>query len=557
MGKDAIPRLPMKYCKKNPMISRKVKFDHPTLANQEETIREPAPYPKDAASRGFIQPRFGKVDRNRLNQVDPWYQDFQKTAQGSKMDDVVMHTLWATASDRRRRELKSLGYKLIGLSALSSSSEITVPGLLPLSMEVPPPGSLMRITSSKQKIIHHDMKSNIGTKYLVIEDWDYEDHRHLYDLDYEKGITLKLIREYLINEYDIAYSLSGPLIGAPKYSDIGGIASNSFGTSTLFTRELTNLIQMITPPIFRRYHLPKSWERGRKLDVGDTIKMKFSHYHQTTDIIVDSLSSSEYPEIDSILMNRGDQSSHSVFSTLTHPKGLPAKAMNQFIMNYSKAELYIPEGLDKLPMADVDITKMIKAMNEDVWIELVALERRKPKIPPSIMSTLQDRGNRAVEHISILLEEEIGMDDDSIPRLVLAPVVGNIQDNMIRVASLNARMDESEEIDEDHIIQAERKTKKDFEKQITSTITESLLLDFKKSTKYLNSDMSVFQKRHYEDAIGFLRDNPNSTIAEICDHFHCTPDDKVGIKIENMIRYMRYQRWISYNRMDGTYRSNI
>ena len=506
--------------------------------------------------RRFLGSEFDKIERSRIIETAAWLKTFHKTPQNGNLPPVKYFCIHPSLKSSKSETLRSLGYKPIVLSALQKGSHNTVLGLLPLGRRLPAGYSLIQIESSKKKIITFDYKRGIIEPCLEIDEWNPLDYETIYqNLDYEKGITRKIILENMISEKRIADNFSGPIISAPNSMGKGGLALFTFGGQSGFAKELMITVEMITPPVFRTVKPPTLAEKGYIEDLSDGIGVRYADRPYTDNSKVDAVIHNKYSVISKKYSYREKSpiNEYSVFSTLIDTSQDHLTSLHKIFSNFSDAEMIIPDDLDELTFSDIDLEKTQNAIFEDVHIEVIALHNHFPIFNESDEDFIARKEKEIKDHCSIQLEQSLQISDSDQIATTLAPMLSGIDGNLRRITQHFARRSEITMVDEDIISDASRFIRRNFEDLINQSDVKFILKESKQSALEDKKRWSKVEQLMEPKVRGFLIDNPNSNLYEIQDGIGYTSISEDESKLIMFLERLIELRYVTYNHVRGTY----
>jgi len=121
--------------------------------------------------------------------------------------------------------------------------------------------------------------------------------------------------------------------------------------------------------------------------------------------------------------------------------------------NFTVTEVTLPKNIDDLPIeADVEVTKLRKAINEGVWLQVVHSRQKMPAISKEL--DISATVNHVRETFDVLLTDVVRVSEDRefLVRSMLQPT----QDNLKRISQSFARSDGEDAVSENHLRQARK-----------------------------------------------------------------------------------------------------
>jgi hypothetical protein len=277
---------------------------------------------------------------------------------------------------------------------------------------------------------------------LVIEDWNYLESDQLYvDVPFEKKIVSKLINENLISDNRISLSFQTPIISAPYIpNSIGGISLSSISSDSGFSKELVKAIQLMVPPEYRSLPPPEVAYNGSKF------KNKGFEFHLAERPFADKniLSgtfSTKYLSLNNELIKRNRfPGEFSIFSNLSSGAGTTIEIWTDLLKNFAATEVTLPMELDELMTADVDITRLKRVINEDLWLQIVYSHQLRPGINSKSKDDLIKINELLKKDLHILLSD---IQKEEISReYIVASLIQPMSYNLKRIAQSFARAEE-------------------------------------------------------------------------------------------------------------------
>jgi len=122
---------------------------------------------------------------------------------------------------------------------------------------------------------------------------------------------------------------------------------------------------------------------------------------------------------------------YSIFATISPNLGDEAQAWKELMNEFTATEVTLPENIDYLPKeADVVLTKLIKAINEDLWLQVVNSRQKMPAISEEL--DFSDTINHVRKTFAVLLTDDPG---ESLDReFLVQSMLQRTQDNLKRIS---------------------------------------------------------------------------------------------------------------------------
>jgi len=420
-------------------------------------------------ARQYLDYQFLEYEKKRIAKVSEWHKRFLKTNANTVLDEVSFYTIPVELSTTWKAAIANFGdYSYIGLSTLYNTPQALLIALLPNTLRPPNNFRLILIKQAKKIIIFNE-KLNEAEPVVLIDnnnDWEYlrSDSVYLYqDIQYEKNIIQKTIEENLIHDEQISRSFQSPIVSAP-YIDgsVGGISLSSLAWSTTFAKELSKTIQRMVPPEYREFKPPKSAYSGNKFKYHSGIKFHLAERPYVEGNVLSSFYTPNYGGLANKLSYRYNfAGEYSIFSTLSPNEGDVTQIWNELLSNFTATEVTLPENIDDLPLADVELTKLINALNEDLWVQLVYARQKRPDISEGLSSDVLDMARRLENDFDVLLTDVIRQGDSR--EFMVRSMLNPSHNNLMRLSQSFARSDGKDTVVLDHLKQARKMIVANFE----------------------------------------------------------------------------------------------
>lgn len=336
--------------------------------------------------RQFLNRDFLKYEKKRIQDVTKWYSKFQKAKLGESLCEVYYYVVPLELDSEWKAAIALKGsYNYVGVSALKNCLQVQLLMLIPKDKIIPKNYSLIRIINAKKDYLHNK-KRNECQYILFTEEFKEQDSSLVYvDIPYEKRSISKFIKENLVNDDLIADSLQPTISGSPYVvNKKGGISFSAFMKKSPFSEELLNTLKLMQPPEFSNIQLQLS---PRLLDGKNVLafpgaKFKVAEKSVLGNNYFSAFSSNNYTNLNNELVKRDMfQGEYSIACSLT-PKGDKAsELLRDVISKFVKTEIMHPYSTDELIYWDVDLSKIQKNIDEDVWLQVINHKQLKPTIP--------------------------------------------------------------------------------------------------------------------------------------------------------------------------------
>jgi hypothetical protein len=395
-------------------------------------------------NRQYLNWEFLKYEKKRIQTLQNWYKIFQKNKQ---LDNVELYVIPLEINSYWKSAFANSGFtKYVGLAAFYNSSQILMVALLPELTSRPKDYSLIEIQNPSKYFIYNKYY-NVTIPVIILEDWVSLKSDSIYiDIPYEKGIIDKVLNETFILDEKIALSLQSPIMSAPyKSGSIGGVSLSSLAGNTSFSKELIKTLQLFVPPEYRNFNPPKIVYKGTKFDYINGIKFCLAERPQQTQKVFSSFYSKDDLKIVSELKKRNSfVGEYSIFSSLIPEYTSKINLLKSLLFKYTENDITIPENLDTYKYADIDIKQLKSKINEHIWIQSVHARQINPGLDEKSDFELQRIVELINQDLNIRLSELI--QKDTIRKNLTDLLVGNIQNNITRVAQSLARRDENNQL---------------------------------------------------------------------------------------------------------------
>lgn len=290
------------------------------------------------------------------------------------------------------------------------------------------------------------------------------------------------------------------------------ISLASMAWNSSFANELSKTIQRMVPPEYRESKPPKTAYLGSKFKYLAGIEFHLAERPYYDKNILSSFYDTTYGGLANKLSYRNSfEGEYSIFSTISPKEGDETQVWKELMRNFTATEVTLPENIDDLPIeADVELTKLINAINEDLWIQVVHSRQKRPAISEEINNGFIDIVSRVGEDFDILLTDIVRQEENReyLVRSMLQPT----QYNLKRISQSFARSDGEDTVSLNHLRQARKMVVANFEGFINHPEFSSIRLEMERSRDDVR--YSVVQTE--------IINNPRSSVREIFESVRTT-----------------------------------
>jgi hypothetical protein len=420
--------------------------------------------------RQFLNYDFLKYEKERIIKLSEWRNKFLNAEENTILEEASFYVIPIELSSTWKGAIASYGdFKYVGLSALYNSPQTLLIALLPGTIKQPQDYRLIEVKRSKRINIFNKRLNTVEPMIIIEEktDWEYLRSDSIYkyvDIPYERNVIQKIIEENLIHDEHISLSFQAPILSAPPvHGSVGGISLASMAWNSSFANELSKTIQRMVPPEYRESKPPKTAYLGSKFKYLAGIKFHLAERPYYDKNILSSFYDTTYGGLANKLSYRNSfEGEYSIFSTISPNEGDKTQVWKELMRNFTATEVTLPENIDDLPIeADVELTKLINAINEDLWIQVVHSRQRRPAISEEINNGFIDIVSRVGEDFDILLTDIVRQEENReyLVRSMLQPT----QYNLKRISQSFARSDGEDMVSLNHLRQARKLLVANFE----------------------------------------------------------------------------------------------
>lgn len=504
-----------------------------------------AKYPWD---RTFLNADFLKYEQKRLDEVKKWYTIFTKAPDGSYLDEVVMYTIPVKLSTKLKAAIAMRGdYNYIGLCALYNDLQFPVLALFPRDVRFPDDYRLIRIIKSKKIHLAKPRSAELIRAILVEDskDWEYLPSDYVYiDVPFEKRLIQKIFEDYLPADRQMAMSLQSPILSAPYVmGDVGGISLASLAAKSTFAIEFIKTIQLMVPPEYRKTSPPKSVYNGKWYEYNKDIKFRLAERPPQDQNLLSGIYANNYnPLINELSRRYKFVGEYSVFSTLLPERRDESQFLSEMFDRFTDTEVTLPYEIDELQYTHyIELTKIRKTINEDIWLQVVYSRQINPSLPTHMEREIIN----AVTNIKETLENDFSeFFSNTRKKLKLETMVPKIKENLVRIAQSFARADEKERVLLKHLKQSRDIIKDNLYKLLSHQSVRRDIEIARRKEKRRNPRYIAVQEA--------LITKPYSTIDEI---WEFVKDTRHFTSIEDLVKMMDWlhKRGYVIRTRDGRY----
>ena len=474
---------------------------------------------------------FYKHEVSRIKSFSSWYDNFNTslTKENSVLDEVSLYVVPIELASDERASISEIDYyNAVGLSLIRNHDAYVIIGLLPYEMKKPDDYRLIRISKPIKKTIINKKRKEVKNA-LLIQDWDYLPEDHIYlDIPHEKRIIQKLFEENLISDQTISQSFQSPIASAPYvHGNIGGISLVSLSGTSSFAQELIKSVQMMVPPEYREILPPKSSLNGTKFHLSSGVTFELAERPYLDNNIMTGVYGKDYGIVnDHYIKRKNFNGEYSFFSVLNPPKEASSEVWKDLMRRFACNDITISEEIDRLPQADVDLTRLQKTINEDLWIQVVNMRQLNPPINSNsdllLMRILQKLKNDFDSLLSDVHKEEISRE------IIVNQMLKPMKYTVIRLSQAFSRSNYQENIDD----------------KITSKV-RSLILDnftgFLQSPKFERIRKIMKKKKRnkrFELVESVIINNPYLSLNEIYEEVKATKFFKDRTDLQELLDWL-------------------
>ena len=472
--------------------------------------------------RQYLNHQFLEYEKERILKLSEWRNKFKTAEQNTILEEASLYAIPIELSSTWKGAIASYGdFKYVGLSALYNSPQMLLIALLPITIKQPQDYRLIEVKRSKRINIVNERLNTVEPMIIIEEKTDWEDLRSdsIYKMDkyedipYERNVIQKIIEENLIHDEHISVSFQAPILSAPPVrGSVGGISLASMTGDSSFAHELSKTIQRMVPPEYRESKPPKTAYSGHKFTYREGVKFHLAERPYCDRNILSSFYDTTYRGLANRLSYRSSfEGEYSIFSTISPNLGDETQVWKELMRNFTATEVTLPENIDNLPLeADVELTKLINAINEDLWIQVVHSRQKMPAISEEINNGFIDIVSRVREDFDVLLTDIVRQEENReyLVRSMLQPTHYNLK----RISQSFARSDGKDTVSLNHLRQARKLLVANFEGFINHPEFSGIRSEVASSRN--DAKKSVVQTE--------IINNPRSSVSEIFESVRTT-----------------------------------
>lgn len=455
--------------------------------------------------RQYLNQEFLKYEQKRINDLILWRNHFYKAKENELLKEVSFYAVPVELYPSWKGVIAEKGgYDYVGLSALQNSPQILTLALIPQGVKKPSDYKLIRITKSRKSYL---INEKIGIQNIVIiENWDPLKSDQIYvDVPHEDNHIQKLIKENFVADENISLSFQSPLLSSPHVKgSIGGISLSSLSAQGFFSQELIKTILRMTPPEYRGLYPPEKAYFGGKVDDIQGIKFHLAERPYFDNNYVCGFSDSSLNRLNTEISRRKRfDGEYPIFSTINPPSLSSKSVWQKLLKNFSETEITIPERLEDLPELDIDLTKMNKVIDEDLWLQIVASRQLNPAVDVEQSQWLNSTIERLRKDFDAILGDL--HKEDAHRTAVFNAMQNNLRYNIKRLAQSFARSERREVLKENDFNKARNLIVDNFGGFVEHS-------DFERIVSYVEKDKKNIRVKIIETE---LVNNPKLTIQDI------------------------------------------
>lgn len=400
--------------------------------------------------RQYLNQEFLSYEQKRINDLVKWRIHFSKAKNNQNLDEVSFYTIPIELSSSWKVAIIEEGdYNYIGLSGLQNSPAVLAVALIPRSLKKQLSDyKLIQVTKSKKSYLMNK-RNNLIQPVIIIEEWYPLASDKIYvDVPHEKNHIQKIIKENLVGENNLSLSFQSPLMSSPYVpGSIGGISLSSLSTGGLFTQKLIKTILQMTPPEYRGLKPPEKAYLGGKFDEVDGIKFHFAERPYFDKKYVSGFFDHSTNMLTKEISKRNKFSGeYSIFSTINPPYNNSGSVWNELLKNFTDTEITIPENLEEMPEMGVDLTRMQKAINENLWIQIVSSRQLNPSLGKEELIVFNNTLKRLKDDFDAILS---GIHEDEFQRdHIVKSMLYDTSYNVKRLTQSFARAEDRNKLNE-------------------------------------------------------------------------------------------------------------
>jgi|SRR3989344_2115886 len=329
--------------------------------------------------RRFLNQDFLKSEQKRINKNFEWKLNYKKVPEGGTLEEIEFYILPMKLSIDWQEEIRLNNLNFKGLSALHDDLHCQMILLIPKEVDVPEDYSLIKIISSKKKIILNKKLSIFSNlkEALIVEKWEpiKEIEKIYIDIPTEKKLVSKILIRAL-GDVQIANSIQAPILSAPGVINSYKGISHSAQTNDEMALDLMKITQRMLPWELRtaKTNIKPIWREELR-----GIHYYLSENHPISKNVVHCFLSTDYSLIDKLNEFRldypGEYSFFSPFIKNKISKQLITKALNKFACTDITSNY-----IERLKQGEYLLPLIEKEINEDLHINIINYRQIRPRI---------------------------------------------------------------------------------------------------------------------------------------------------------------------------------
>jgi len=498
--------------------------------------------------RQHLDKQFLEYEKKKITKLSEWRNKFLKADVNTLLEKVDLYTIPVELSTTWKGAIANLGnYKCIGLSALYNSPQALLLAILPARIKQPNDYRLIEIKHPKKIYVFNQRLNAVEPMILIEErsDWKHLKSDGVYpykDISYERNVIQKIFEENLGVQKHIAQSFQAPVISAPYDGSVGGISLASLAWRSSFAKELSKTIQRMVPPEYREFKPPKSAYSGSKFQYQTGIEFHPAERPFVDENLLSSFCTPSYDGLSNKLSYRHSfKGEYSIFSTIRTTRGDITHAWNELMSNFTATEVTLPENIDSLPIeADVELTQLIKAINEDLWLQVVYARQQPANLSGEIDTELIDLVSRLTEDYDVLLTDVVRNRDAR--EYIVRSYLQQSQNNVKRISQSFARSDDANTVTSNHLNQARKLLVANFEGVVNhpdpdfrGLVSGMKKYSLKKSPRYLVLQTEIIN-------------HPGSNVREIFEAVRSTRRFRDIYDLQGFLDWLHTRGYVSVDR---------
>ena len=334
--------------------------------------------------RQYLNTDFLDYENKRIKLARNWYNTFEKTEIGSKLDLVELHCLQADYNRiypyRKALLSEYKDYEFICLSALSNSVQYPILALIE-KRKLPEYHSLIRIDVAQKKRLMGKSLDPLDV-VLILEYQTLHSDKILVDVPVENNFVSKIISENLVDDKTLSIALQSPLLSSPpNIGELGGISLTSFSDRSGFNKKVIKNLMHALPPFYSNIRPTKKTVSGYSMKLMDGLSIRVAEKFPKIGHYAEGITDNS--NFDSAMRKRVSfDGEYSILSNFSHSHESGTRALLEDITSFGRTEVFIPRNLDK-SIDDKKLHKFEREINEDFWIQIAHARQFSPNIQKS------------------------------------------------------------------------------------------------------------------------------------------------------------------------------